>query len=105
MSPDELKSMRKGSFVVMRTGTHPLISKLKLFMKWGIKFDQGKVELADKASRTVHYAGRDSILAAVSKVYPQQKEVRAVNNSAGGTVISEQQPVKIPAKYRQPYSD
>ena len=105
MSPDELKSMRKGSFVVMRTGTHPFISKLKLFMKWGIKFDQGKVELADKASRTVHYAGRDSIVAAVSKVYPQQKEVQAAHSAAGGTVISEQQPVKIPAKYRQPYSD
>ena len=31
MSPDELKSMKPGSFIVMKTGAHPFISKLKLF--------------------------------------------------------------------------
>ena len=36
MTADELKSMKKGNFIVMKTGTHPFISKLKLFFKWGI---------------------------------------------------------------------
>ena len=99
MSPDELKSMKKGSFVVMRTGAHPFISKLKLFLKWGIKFDQGAVDLTDKANRTVHYASRDSIIAAVSKVYPQQREVRASHANNGGAVISEQHNIRTPAKY------
>jgi len=31
MSPDELKSMPKGSFVIMKTGTHPMKTKLKLY--------------------------------------------------------------------------
>ena len=31
MTADELKSMKKGNFIVMKTGTHPFISKLKLF--------------------------------------------------------------------------
>lgn len=31
MTADELKSMKKGSFIVMKTGVHPFISKLKLF--------------------------------------------------------------------------
>lgn len=33
MTADELKSMKKGSFIVMKTGAHPFVSKLKLFFK------------------------------------------------------------------------
>lgn len=40
MTPDELKSMPKGQFIVMKTGTHPMISPLKLYFKWGIKFEE-----------------------------------------------------------------
>ena len=39
MTPDELKSMPKGQFIVMKTGSNPMISKLKLFFKWGIIFN------------------------------------------------------------------
>ena len=31
MTPEELKSMPKGQFVVMKTGFHPMKVKLKLF--------------------------------------------------------------------------
>ena len=40
MTPDELKSMPKGQFIVMKTGTHPMISPLKLYFKWGIEFEE-----------------------------------------------------------------
>ena len=79
--------------------THPFISKLKLFMKWGIKFDQGKTELKDKADRKVYYAGKDTIIAAVAQAYPQQRETRGAQAKDGGTVISEQHTMKTPAKY------
>lgn len=36
MTPDELKSMPKGQFVVMKTGFYPMKVKLKLFFKCGI---------------------------------------------------------------------
>lgn len=72
MSPDELKSMRPGSFIVMKTGTHPFISKLKLFTKWGIVFDREDYKLPDKAARAVSYAGKDTILLAVDKAFPRQ---------------------------------
>lgn len=36
MTRDELKSIPKGSFVVMKTGTHPMQTKLRLFLDWGI---------------------------------------------------------------------
>ena len=40
MTPDELKSIPKGSFVVMKTGTHPMQTKLRLFLDWGISFGE-----------------------------------------------------------------
>ncbi|MDR0851771.1 MAG: type IV secretory system conjugative DNA transfer family protein, partial [Clostridiales Family XIII bacterium] len=39
MSADELKTMPKGQFVVMKTGVSPMIARLKLFLDWGIRFD------------------------------------------------------------------
>ena len=39
MTPDELKSIPKGEFVVMKTGTHPMRTRLRLFLDWGITFD------------------------------------------------------------------
>ena len=39
MTADELKSMPKGQFVVMKTGFYPMIVHLKLFFDWGISFD------------------------------------------------------------------
>lgn len=40
MSPDELKSIPKGHFIVMKTGTHPMQTRLRLFLDWGITFDE-----------------------------------------------------------------
>jgi len=35
MTVDELKSMPKGHFIVIKTGCHPMKTRLKLFFKWG----------------------------------------------------------------------
>ncbi len=40
MTPDELKSLKKGNFIVTKTGANPMKSKLKLFFEWGIKFEE-----------------------------------------------------------------
>ena len=73
MTVDELKSMQKGQFIVMKTGTHPMISKLKLYFKWGIKFGEPFM-LADKATRTVTYMERDELMREVSVKYPPAKK-------------------------------
>ncbi len=57
MSPDELKSLPKGNFVVMKTGTHPMKTKLKLFLDWGITFDRA-YKTEERANRKVYYANR-----------------------------------------------
>ena len=69
MSPDELKSMPKGSFVVMKTGTHPMKTKLKLFFEWGIRFEK-PLEMSDRGSRPVHYAGKAELEKAILSEYP-----------------------------------
>ena len=75
MTVDELKSMPKGQFIVMKTGTHPMISKLKLYFKWGIKFGEPFL-LEDRGARCVEYASRDMLMAAVEQKYPQPKPKR-----------------------------
>ncbi len=90
MSADELKSMKPGSFIVMKTGTHPFISKLKLFTKWDIAFDKGAYTVPDKAARTVYYAGKDTILAAVDKAFPDLRPLTQNPSASGGTVMSEE---------------
>ena len=57
MTPDELKSMPKGQFIVMKTGAHPMKVKLKLFFQWGISFGE-PYTVPDKGNRPVAYAGK-----------------------------------------------
>ena len=69
MSPDELKSMPKGNFVVMKTGTHPMKTKLKLFFDWGIQF-QKPLEMLDRGSRLVYYAGKQDLERSILSQFP-----------------------------------
>ena len=70
MTPDELKSMPKGQFVVMKTGFYPMKVKLKLFFKWGIQFDEkNPYAVADQGNRKVEYASKKDIMDGIVKKY------------------------------------
>ena len=60
MTADELKSLPKGNFIVSKTGTHPMRTKLKLFLKWGITFEE-PYEIEEKSARKVAYADKQEI--------------------------------------------
>ena len=60
MTPDELKSLPKGNFIVSKTGSHPMRTKLKLFLKWGITFEE-PYEIEEKSARKVAYADKQEI--------------------------------------------
>ena len=77
MTPDELKSMPKGQFIVMKTGTHPMISPLKLYFKWGIEFEEPYL-LEDKGARKVTYMSKDGLMREVEMKYPQKKKILPV---------------------------
>ena len=64
MTPDELKSIPKGQFVVMKTGSHPMRTRLRLFLDWGITFGEPYI-LEEKAARTVAYASKQDLENAV----------------------------------------
>ena len=68
MTPDELKSMPKGEFIVMKTGFYPMKVKLKLFFKWGITFkDEYKVQ--ENGNRKVYYAEKQELIEEIMKKY------------------------------------
>lgn len=89
MSADELKSMPKGSFVVMKTGTHPMKTKLKLFFDWGIRFEK-PLEMPDRGNRAVHYAGKADLEAAILKSYPY------INTARPAPMPPKQEPARKP---------
>ena len=61
MTPDELKSIPKGSFVMMKTGTHPMRTRLRLFLEWGITFGELYI-LPERAAREVAYADKQTLM-------------------------------------------
>lgn len=73
MTVDELKSMPKGQFIVMKTGTHPMISRLKLYFRWGIKFGE-PFQIEDRGARAVSYMERDELIREVELKYPQKNK-------------------------------
>ena len=76
MTPDELKSIPKGSFVVMKTGTHPMQTKLRLFLDWGITFD-AVYATPEHAARPVTYASRAELLDSIDRTYPKTQPALA----------------------------
>lgn len=91
MTADELKSMKKGSFIVMKTGAHPFVSKLKLFMKWGISFPQEAYTVEDRGARKVWYISREKLIRAITDLYPPKKKPKPLSSEAvsGGQMMTE----------------
>ena len=73
MTPDELKSIPKGEFVVMKTGTHPMRTRLRLFLDWGITFGEA-YHTPERAQRKVYYADRRELEAAIVQRYHPEPE-------------------------------
>ena len=69
MTPDELKSIPKGHFIVMKTGTHPMQTRLRLFLEWGITFGQ-PYQVPQRAARKVYYAGKEELTSAIYRAFP-----------------------------------
>lgn len=68
MTPDELKSMPKGQFIVMKTGHNPMKVKLKLFFDWGIKFET-PFSLGSREVKDVKYLNKEQLESAINENY------------------------------------
>lgn len=60
LTADELKSLKKGNFIVMKTGSHPMNTKLRLFLDWGIRFEK-VYEIEEHSYRKVYYANKEEL--------------------------------------------
>lgn len=113
MTPDELKSLPKGHFIVMKTGVHPMRVKLKLFFKWGIQFDKDKpYEVKNNKDREVEYAEKQEIVdGIVAKYHPEwleseKAEPKGYESGGQAQVQSEyNQPAKILEKITEGKKD
>ena len=61
----------KGQFVVMKTGTHPMQTRLRLFLDWGISFGDPYL-LPERAARTVAYANKQELEQAIFRCHHAQ---------------------------------
>lgn len=69
MTSDELKSIPKGEFVVMKTGTHPMRTKLRLFLDWGITFDPDGYRMPERAARKIAYVDQRELVRSIQQHY------------------------------------
>ena len=69
MTPDELKSIPKGQFIVMKTGTHPMQTRLRLFLEWGITFGE-PYQIPQRSARKVYYASKVELTDAIYRAFP-----------------------------------
>ena len=90
LTSDELKSLPKGDFIVMKTGAHPMRTKLKLFLDWGITFDK-QYEIEEKSYRKVYYASKEELEANIMRqttALELDNEDAPAKTNLGGTIHS-----------------
>lgn len=103
LSPDELRVLPKGTFVVTRTGIHPMMGKLKLFLDWGITFPREDYVVPERASRQIASSGRKSLEKRIEECYEKGSSERSPEDengteSAFGKARSDRKPQRILAK-------
>jgi len=85
LTADELKSLPKGNFVIMKTGVHPMQTKLRLFLDWGITFDK-PYEMEEKSNRKVRYADKQTLEKNVIQQYMYEEIEDEVGETTESTV-------------------
>ena len=101
LTPDELKSLPKGDFIVMKTGVHPMRVHLKLFFKWGIEFDdEHPYAVPDQGNREVKYADKKEIQDGILGKYPPEwkEETPAPSDADGGGQAQQDSPKNEPQR-------
>ena len=83
LTADELKSIPKGSFIVQKTGCHPMRTRLRLFLEWGITFEE-EYRVKEQSARKVYYADREALTRAILRKYPPKTAEGQIPRSGKG---------------------
>lgn len=105
MTPDELKSMPKGHFIVTKTGAYPVRTRLKLFREWGITFGKS-YQIPEQSARRVEYADRHTLEEEIIRRYAACEElaedIPTDMPSAGGMLHTQAQEAEGPTRAKAP---
>ena len=93
MTPDELKALPKGTFIVTKTGFYPMKVKLKLFFKWGIQFEKQPYSVPLRDSSTIEYASREELLEAIRAKYSPEESKDDDNSIPEGSICVQEEMV------------
>ena len=91
MTPDELKALPKGTFVVTKTGFYPMKVKLKLYFKWGIEFEKEPYVVPLRDSSMVTYASRETLTEAIQAKYPAKEKKDDDDTIPDGSICVEEE--------------
>ena len=91
MTPDELKALPKGTFVVTKTGFYPMKVKLKLFFKWGIEFEKEPYVVPLRDASTIAYASREALTEAIQAKYPRKEKKDDDDTIPDGSICAEEE--------------
>lgn len=109
MTADELKALKRGNFIVTKTGFYPMRTVLRLFLEWGISFDK-PYTIPERGNRRVYYADKNELEYAIylkhkpPKDDPGDFEPEGVATSAksGGMADTPQNSSKKKSRGQQP---
>lgn len=96
LTADELKSLKRGQFVVMKTGIHPMLTKLHLFLEWSITFGK-PYQKEPRKYTTVHYADVPELVGNIKAMFAPPKKEGEVAQEEGA-----QEEVEAPKKEATP---
>ena len=90
LTPDELKTLPKGTFIVTKTGAHPIRVKLKLFFKWGIEFEKEPFVVPFRDLSNIKYACKDTLCEAILYKYTPHAIPTEKNIPGNATPVQEE---------------
>ena len=89
MSPEQIKNMKKGEWILTRTGMNPVKMKLPQLERWNIRIDkEHPYRIESKASRVVEYADRSSLMNAIRREY--HNSVPSINTEQSRQSVSDE---------------
>ena len=97
MTPDELKLLPKGTFIVTKTGFYPIKLRLKLFFEWGIEFEKTPYVVPVQDSTQIRYANSEKLREAIFCKYlvkgkSEDNEVPAGSYSVAENMVGQTRP-------------
>lgn len=84
MTAEQIRTMPENQWILTKTRTHPLKTVLKRFDEWGIKLDT-PFAMPENATRTVRYASREELKAAVLARFPHKERMEPLDITSLGS--------------------